>query len=89
MSRAFRDMGTATADTIGSTPPVSDIMPCQLDKIQPQIPYPTRKAIRTKTSNSFTPGYFAVSASFQTHEPTVRTNCSIFMGPTKAKQADP
>ena len=26
MSRAFRDMGTTTADTMGSTPPVSAVV---------------------------------------------------------------
>jgi|ERR1017187_2086426 hypothetical protein len=40
-------------------------MACQLDKIQPQKPHKTRQTKQTKTSNSFTPGYFAVSASFK------------------------
>ena len=46
-----------------SSRPDSHSMPCQLDKIQPQKPPITRKAKRTKTSKSFTPEYFALSAS--------------------------
>ena len=64
---------------------ISDIMPCQLDKTQPQTPRQTSKPMRTKTSNSFIHRYFAVSASFQTHEQTTRTNPSIFIGPVNTK----
>jgi hypothetical protein len=39
-------------------------MLCQLDKIQPWNPHKTQKVKQTKMSNSFIPGYFAVSGSF-------------------------
>ena len=57
--------------------PNSQCTQCQLDKIQPQKPHKTRKAKQSKTSKSLTPGYFAVTASFQKRARPIRANPSI------------